>query len=136
MGKLARRDIVGGGSAAIAINSVATISICNLTAANTALVALHDPQTDMKLLYVSASGALYTAAAESAYTEMLIQRAIASLHTYAASIYVAEAEADRAEIAGYKGDITAMMAQMQILLNDTITAGQNAEFIALKEAFD
>ena len=36
MGKLARRDIVGGGSAAIAINSVATISICNLTAANAA----------------------------------------------------------------------------------------------------
>ena len=36
MGKLARRDIVGGGSAAIAINSVATISICNLGAANAA----------------------------------------------------------------------------------------------------
>ena len=36
MGKLARRDIVGTGSAAIAINSVATISICNLGAANAA----------------------------------------------------------------------------------------------------
>ena len=36
MGKLARRDIVGGGAAAIAINSVATISICNLVAANAA----------------------------------------------------------------------------------------------------
>ena len=90
----------------------------------------------MKLLYVSASGALYTAAAQSAFTETLIQRAIAALHTYAASIYVDEAEADRVEIAGYKTDITLMMAQMQTLLDDTKTAEQNAEFIALKEAFD
>ena len=122
-------------AAALAVSKTAALNTA-IDTANTALGELRDYQTDMKLLYVSASGALYTAAAQSAFTETLIQRAIAALHTYAASIYVAEAEADRVEIAGYKGDITAMMAQMQILLNDTITAGQNAEFIALKEAFD
>ena len=120
---------------ALAVSKTATLNTA-IDTANTALGELRDPQTDMKLLYVSASGALYTAAAQSAFTETLIQRAIAALHTYAASVYVAEAEADRVEIAGYKTDITTMMAQMQILLNDTITAGQNAEFIALKEAFD
>lgn len=122
-------------AAALAVSKTATLNTV-IDTANTALVALHDPQTDMKLLYVSASGALYTAAAQSAHTETLIQRAIASLHTYTASVYAAEAEADRVEIAGYKGDITAMMAQMQTLLDNTKTAEQNAEFIALKEAFD
>ena len=122
-------------AAALAVSKTDTLNTA-IDTANTALVELRDPQTDMKLLYVSASGALYTAAAQSVYTETLIRRAIASLHTYAASVYAAEAEADRVEIAGYKGDITTMMAQMQILLNDTKTAEQNAEFIALKEAFD
>ena len=122
-------------AAALAVSKTAVLNT-TIDTANTALAELHDPQTDLKLLYVSASGALYTAAAQSAFTEMLIQRAIASLHTYAASVYAAEAEADRVEIAGYKTDITAMMAQMQILLDNTKTAEQNAEFIALKEAFD
>ena len=122
-------------AAALAVSKTATLNTA-IDTANTALVELRDPQTDMKLLYVSASGALYTAAAQSAFTETLIQRAIAALHTYAASVYAAEAEADRVEIAGYKTDITLMMAQMQILLDNTKTAEQNAEFIALKEAFD
>ena len=122
-------------AAALAVSKTATLNTA-IDTANTALGELRDHQTDMKLLYVSASGALYTAAAQSAFTETLIQRAIAALHTYAASVYAAEAEADRVEIAGYKTDITLMMAQMQILLNDTKTAEQNAEFIALKEAFD
>ena len=122
-------------ASALAVSKTAVLNT-TIDTANTALAELHDHQTDMKLLYVSASGALYTAAAQSAFTEMLIRRAIASLHTYAASVYAAEAEADRVEIAGYKTDITAMMAQMQILLDNTKTAEQNAEFIALKEAFD
>ena len=122
-------------AAALAVSKTAVLNT-TIDTANTALAELHDPQTDLKLLYVSASGALYTAAAQSVFTGMLIQRAIASLHTYAASVYAAEAEADRVEIAGYKTDITAMMAQMQILLDNTKTAEQNAEFIALKEAFD
>ncbi len=122
-------------AAALAVSKTATLNTA-IDTANTALIELHDPQTDMKLLYVSASGALYTAAAQSAFTEMLIRRAIASLHTYTASVYAAEAEADRVEIAGYKTDITLMMAQMQTLLDNTKTAEQNAEFIALKEAFD
>ena len=120
---------------ALAVSKTDTLNTA-IDTANTALGELRDHQTDMKLLYVSASGALYTAAAQSAYTETLIQRAIAALHTYAASVYAAEAEADRVEIAGYKTDITLMMAQMQILLDNTKTAEQNAEFIALKEAFD
>ena len=122
-------------ASALAVSKTAVLNT-TIDTANTALAELHDPQTDLKLLYVSASGALYTAAAQSAFTETLIRRAIASLHTYAASVYAAEAEADRVEIAGYKTDITAMMAQMQILLDNTKTAEQNAEFIALKEAFD
>ena len=122
-------------AAALAVSKTATLNTA-IDTANIALGELRDHQTDMKLLYVSASGALYTAAAQSAFTETLIQRAIAALHTYAASVYAAEAEADRIEIVGYKGDITAMMAQMQTLLDDTKRAEQNAEFIALKEAFD
>ena len=122
-------------AAALAVSKTATLNTA-IDTANAALIELNDPQTDLKLLYVSASGALYTAAAQSAFTEMLLQRAIASIHTYAASVYAAEAEADRVEIAGYKTDITAMMVQMQILLDNTKTAEQNAEFIALKEAFD
>ena len=122
-------------AAALAVSKTATLNTA-IDTANIALGELRDPQTDLKLLYVSASGALYTAAAQSAYTETLIQRAIAALHTYAASVYAAEAEADRVEIAGYKTDITLMMAQMQTLLDNTKTAEQNAEFIALKEAFD
>ena len=122
-------------AAALAVSKTATLNTA-IDTANAALIELHSPQTDLKLLYVSASGALYTAAAQSAFTEVLIQRAIESLHTYAASVYAAEAEADRVEIVGYKTDITAMMVQMQILLDNTKTAEQNAEFIALKEAFD
>ena len=122
-------------AAALAVSKTEVLNTA-IDTANTALGELRDHQTDMKLLYVSASGALYTAAAQSAFTETLIQRAITALHTYAASVYAAEAEADRVEIAGYKTDITLMMAQMQILLDNTKRAEQNAEFIALKEAFD
>ena len=122
-------------AAALAVSKTDTLNTA-IDTANTALVELRDPQTDLKLLYISASGALYTAAAQSAFTETLIQRAIAALHTYAASVYAAEAEADRVEIAGYKTDITLMMAQLHALLDNTKPAGQKAELGGLREAFD
>ena len=104
--------------------------------ANTALEELHDPQTDIKLLYIDATGALYTAAAMSEYLAATVQRAVASIWSVSASESAAAAEADRVEISGYKADIVTMMGQMTTLLDATKTAEQNAEFIALKEAFD
>ena len=122
-------------AAALAVSKTAVLN-ATIDTANTALAELHDPQTDIKLLYIDATGALYAAAAQSEYLAATAQRAVASLWSVSASESAAAAEADRVEISGYKADIVTMMGQMTTLLDATKTAEQNAEFIAFKEAFD
>ena len=122
-------------AASLAVSKTAVLN-ATIDTANTAIAELNDPQTDIKLLYIDATGALYAAAAQSEYLAAAVQRAIAALWSVSASESAAAAEADRVEITGYKVDIVAMMAQMTTLLDATKTAEQNAEFIAFKEAFD
>lgn len=122
-------------AASLAVSKTAVLN-ATIDTANTAIAELHDPQTDIKLLYIDATGALYAAAAMSEYLAATVQRAVASLWSVSASESAAAAEADRVEISGYKADIVTMMGQMTTLLDALKTAEQNAEFIALMEAFD
>jgi len=97
----------------------------SVTATNYAIDMLND-QTN-------AEAALFTAACASEYVSCVIQTAVTQTHTYVASVFAAESEADRVAVAGYKTDVEVMKVDIIDLVARAEYAAQNAEFNSFME---